>query len=70
MENIEQKTHYNAQERNGEEIFMSQAIKDLRQGLSVYVYRDYILSNLMLMFKNLEIKRYGFYWEVKLGGKE
>lgn len=70
MENVDQKTHYNTQERNSEELFMSQAIKDLKQGLYVYVYRDYILSSLMLMFKNLEVKRYDFYWEVKLGGKE
>ena len=64
MENVDQKTHYNAQERNSEELFLSQAVKDLKQGLTVYVYRDYILSNLMLMFKNLDVKRYAFYWEV------
>lgn len=64
MENVDQKTHYNAQERNSEELFLSQAVKDLKQGLTVYVYRDYILSNLMLMFKNLDVKRYDFYWEV------
>ena len=64
MENVDQKTHYNAQERNSEELFLSHAVMDLKRGHTIYVYRDYILESLKQIFNNLDIKRNDFYWEV------
>jgi hypothetical protein len=59
-----------AYDRNDEERFLSDAILDLQHGRITYVYKENILNILKEMFDNLEITKYDFYWEVKLGGKE
>ena len=54
-----------ANERNGEELFMSHAIMDLKRGHITYVYKDYILENLKQIFNNLDIRKNEFYWAVR-----
>ena len=50
--------------KNEEELFIAAAILDLKQGLTTYVYKEHILNELKQIFKDLEITRNDFYWEV------
>lgn len=55
----------NMHEKNAEELFISQAIMDLKQGLTTYVYKEHILEELKKIFSDLDIRRNDFYWTVK-----
>ena len=48
-----------------EELFLSDAINDLRKGKTTYVYKEHILNELKKVFSNLDITRNDFYWTVK-----
>lgn len=48
-----------------EELFISSAIVDLKQGLTTYVYKERILDRLKEVFKDLEIRKDEFYWAVR-----
>ena len=48
-----------------EEKFISDAILDLKHGLTTYVYKEHILDELKKVFKDLDIKRNEFYWTVR-----
>ena len=52
-------------EKNTEEMFLSDAILDLRHGETTYVYKQCILDELKKVFKDLEIKKFDFYWRVR-----
>lgn len=52
-------------ERDTEEMFLSQATMDLKQGLTTYVYKEHYLEKLKEIFKDLEIRRNSFYWAVR-----
>lgn len=52
-------------EKNAEEMFLSDAILDLRHGEIIYVYKQCILDELKKIFKDLEITRNEFYWRVR-----
>ena len=52
-------------ERDTEEMFLSQATMDLKQGLTTYVYKEHYLEKLKEIFKDLEIRRNSFYWSVR-----
>lgn len=45
--------------------FLSDAIQDLKHGLTTYVYKEHILNKLKERFDDLDIKRKDFYWIVK-----
>ena len=51
--------------RNSEERFLADAITDLRQGNTTYVYKEYILDKLKGIFNDLDIRRNDFYWSVR-----
>jgi hypothetical protein len=46
--------------------FLSDAKRDLKQGLTTYVYKEHILNKLKDVFNDLDIKRNDFYWTVKV----
>ena len=52
-------------EKSTEEMFLSDAILDLRHGETTYVYKQCILDELKKVFKNLEIRKFEFYWRVR-----
>ena len=52
-------------DRDTEEMFLSQATMDLKQGLTTYVYKEHYLEKLKEIFKDLEIRRNSFYWAVR-----
>lgn len=52
-------------EKNANELFLSQAVMDLKQGLTTYVYKNYILDELKNIFSDLDITRNDFYWTVR-----
>lgn len=45
------------------------AIKELRRGHRVYIYKTNILEEVKKQFNNLEIKKKDFYWIVKNNDK-
>jgi NurA-like 5'-3' nuclease len=55
----------NMHEKNIEEKFLSDAILDLKQGLTTYIYKEHILDKLKEKFNDLDIRRNDFYWTVK-----
>lgn len=48
-----------------EEKFISDAIIDLKQGLTTYVYKERVLNKLKQAFNDLEIRKNEFYWSVR-----
>ena len=55
----------NFYEKKTEEMFLSDAILDLRHGETIYVYKQFILDELKKIFKDLDITRDDFYWIVR-----
>lgn len=51
--------------KNSEELFISEAIIDLKHGNTTYVYKECILDKLKDIFEDLTIKKEEFYWSVK-----
>ena len=56
----------NMYEKSTEEMFISQAIMDLKHGLTTYVYKEHILNKLKQKFNDLDIRRNDFYWSVRV----
>lgn len=52
-------------EKNSEERFLLDAIMDLKQGLTTYIYKEKHLEKLKEKFKNLDIRKNDFYWRVR-----
>ena len=52
-------------EKNTEEMFLQDAVLDLRHGETTYVYTKYILDQLKEIFNDLDITRDEFYWRVR-----
>ena len=52
-------------DKNAEELFIAEAINDLKKGLTTYVYKEHILNELKKVFNNLDIRRNEFYWTVR-----
>lgn len=48
-----------------EEQFLSDAILDLQQGQTTYIYKQKILDKLKQIFNDLEITKEEFYWKVR-----
>lgn len=55
----------NLHDRDTEERFLLDAIIDLKQGLTTYIYKEHILDKLKEKFNDLDIRRNDFYWTVK-----
>ena len=53
-------------EKDGDKLFLLDAIQDLKHGLTTYVYKEHILDKLKQIFNNLDIRRNDFYWTVKV----
>ena len=51
--------------KNAEELFLLDAINDLKHGNTTYIYNEKHLEKLKAIFKDLDIKRNGFYWAVR-----
>ena len=51
--------------KDSTELFLQDAIVDLRQGKITYVYKEHILNELKKIFKDLDIRRNDFYWTVR-----
>lgn len=51
--------------KNSEELFITDAINDLRKGDTTYIYKEKHLDKLKEVFKDLDIKRNDFYWRVR-----
>jgi hypothetical protein len=56
----------NSENFEPDERFLSDAIQDLKKGLTTYVYKKPILEQLKVIFDDLDIKRNDFYWTVKV----
>ena len=54
--------------KNEEDLFISDAITDLKRGETTYVYREKQLDKLKEIFKDLDIRRNDFYWTVRNKG--
>ena len=52
-----------------EDEFYKDAVLDLKQGKTTYVYRSKILERIKRTFKDLEITKKDFYWAVKSNKK-
>lgn len=51
--------------KSTEELFLSDAINDLKKGNTTYIYKEMYLDKLKERFSDLEIARKDFYWVVK-----